>query len=399
MAIDTVTLAIDGGAPVRRTMLPYARHAVDDADIEAVVAVLRSDWLTTGPAVAAFEAAFAERVGARFAVAVSSGTAALHAAVYAAGLGPGDEAIVPPLTFVATANCVRYQGAAVRFADVRRDTLNLDSAQIERARAPRTKAIISVDYAGQPADMDELCALAREHDLVVIEDASHALGAIYRTRRVGSLAHMTTFSLHPAKHVTTGEGGVITTDDPDLAARLRLFRTHGITSDHHQRQREGSWLYEMVELGFNYRISDMQCALGQSQLAKLDAWLDRRSEIAARYSAAFGTVPEVETPTTQPDRESAWHLYVLRLNLDALRVDRARVFEALRAENIGVNVHYIPVPWHPYYERLGYSRGNWPVSEHEYTRLLSLPIFPAMSDRDVDDVIEATIKVVRYFSR
>jgi perosamine synthetase len=330
---------------------------------------------------------------------VCNGTAALHAAVFASGIGPGDEVIVPAMTFAASANCVRYQGGTVIFADVRSDTLNLDPACVEAAITPRTRAIVTVDYTGQPSDLDELSDLAARHNLKMIEDAAHALGAIYRGRRVGALAHLTTFSLHPVKHITTGEGGVITTDDPEMAARLRMFRNHGITSDHRQREVTGSWFYEMVNLGYNYRLTDFQCVLGLSQLKKLPAWLTRRREIAARYTAAFASLLEIEPPTVLPDRKPAWHLYVIRLNLERLRVSRAEVFKALRAENIGVNVHYIPVPWHPYYQKLGYTRGQWPVAEAAYERLVSLPMFPAMSDQDVQDVICAVTKVVRAYAR
>lgn len=392
-------LAINGGSPVRAAMLPYGRQSVDDQDIQAVVAALRSDWLTTGPRVAEFEAAFAKAVGAGYAVAVSSGTAALHAATFAAGIGLDDEVITTPMTFAATANCVRYQGGTVVFADVRKDTLNLDPAKVAACITPKTKAIVTVDYTGQPSDLDELNAIASRHRLTVIDDASHALGATYRTHRIGALADLTTFSLHPVKHITTGEGGMVTTDSPELVARLRRFRTHGITTDFRDREREGSWLYEMVELGFNYRLTDLQSALGLSQLSKLDGWVVRRREIAARYTKAFVSLPEIEMPTVLPDRESAWHLYVIRLSLDCLRVGRAEVFKALRAENIGVNVHYIPVPWHPYYQSLGYKKGEWPVAESAYERMISLPIFPAMTDGDVEDVIAAVTKVISHFRK
>jgi perosamine synthetase len=380
-------------------MLPYGRQTVDESDIEAVVDVLRSDWLTTGPRVAEFEQAFARTVDARHAVVVSSGTAALHAAAYAAGLKGGDEAIVPPMTFAASANCVVYQGADVVFADVRSDTLNLDPACVAAGLTPRTRAIVTVDYTGQPSDLDELMALARQHDLTLIEDAAHSLGATYRNRPIGALAHLTIFSLHPVKHVTTGEGGVITTDDPDLDRRLRQFRNHGITSDHRQREVAGSWFYEMVDLGYNYRITDIQCALGLSQLEKLPAWLARRRQIAARYTAELANLPELELPTVLPDREPAWHLYVIRLNLDRLTAGRAEVFRALRAENIGVNVHYIPVPWHPFYQERGYLKGQWPRAESAYERMMSLPIFPGMSDADVEDVVVAVRKVIAHYRR
>ena len=389
-------LAIDGGVPTRPTMLPYGRHSVDDEDIESVVTALRSGWLTTGPTVDAFEAAFAETVGARYAVAVSNGTAALHAAAFAAGIGPGDEVVTTPLTFAASANCARYLGATVVFADVRPDTLNLDPADVARRITPRTRAIVPVDYTGQPADLDQLAQLAARHGLTVIEDASHALGATYHGRRIGAVAPLTTFSLHPVKHVTTGEGGVVTTDDLALRDRLKMFRTHGITSDANER---ASWLYEMVALGFNYRLSDLQCALGLSQLRKLGGSLKRRRAIAATYGERFASVTELETVTMLPDRESAWHLYVVRLRLDRLRADRAEIFRALRAENIGVNVHYIPVPWHPYYRDLGYRRGGWPVAEAAYEGLLSLPMFPAMTDHDVEDVVRAMTKVIGRFRR
>ncbi len=387
-------LAIEGGTPVRHTMLPYGRQWLDDGDIDAVAQALRSDWLTTGPRVAKFEEAFAAHVGARFAVAVSSGTAALHAAAFAAGIGPGDEVIVPPLTFAASANCVRYQGGTVVFADVRQDTLCLDPGQVEAAITPRTRAIVAVDYAGQPSDLHDIMGIADRHGLMVIEDGCHALGATYRGRWVGTLAHLTAFSLHPVKHITTGEGGVVTTDNERLAERMRNFRNHGITSDHRQRDARGSWFYEMETLGWNYRLTDFQCALGLSQLQKLPGWVARRREIAARYSKAFVEMPEIEAPTVLSDRESAWHLYPIRLHLERLRVGREGVYRALRAENIGVNVHYIPVPWHPYYQRLGYAKGHWPVAEGAYERIMSLPIWPAMTKRDEEDVIAAVRRVV-----
>jgi len=388
------SLAIHGGRPVRGTVLPYGHQSVDEADVQAVVEILRSEWLTTGPMVGAFEEAFAVAVGAGYAVAVSNGTAALHAAVFAAGIGPGDEVIVPAMTFAASANCVRYQGATPIFADVRPDTLNLDPVCADAAITEQTRAIITVDYTGQPSDLDELAALAERHHLILIEDACHALGATYRGRPIGCLAHLTAFSLHPVKHITTGEGGLVTTNDAEMAARLRLFRNHGITTVPSQREAAGSWFYEMVELGYNYRLTDFQCALGMSQLKKLSRWLARRREIAARYTAAFSTVPEIEVPTVLPDRQPAWHLYVIRLNLERLRVGRTEIFKALRAENIGVNVHYIPVPWHPYYQKLGYRKGQWPVSEGAYERFVSLPVWPGMTDSDVDDVIAAVSKVV-----
>lgn len=393
------TLAVEGGAPVRETPLPYGRQSIEEEDIRAVVEVLRSDWLTTGPKVGEFEEAFAARVGAKYAVSFSSGTAALHGAAFAAGLKPGDEAITSPMTFAATANCVLYQGARPVFADVCADTLNLDPEHAAARVSAQTRAILPIAYAGHPADLDAFMALAEQRRLVVIEDACHALGAEYCGRRTGSIAHMSVFSFHPVKHVTTGEGGMVTTDRADYAELLRRFRNHGITSDALQRQATGQWHYEMVALGFNYRLTDIACALGQSQLRKLEENLSRRRAIAARYTAAFRGMPEVIVPVVRDDVKAAWHLYPIRLELARLRADRGQVFKALRAENIGVNVHYIPVHLHPYYrEHLGCKAGEYPIAENAYEGLLSLPMFHAMSDQDVEDVITAVRKVVTYFA-
>ncbi|MBI4270635.1 MAG: UDP-4-amino-4,6-dideoxy-N-acetyl-beta-L-altrosamine transaminase [Candidatus Rokubacteria bacterium] len=380
-------------------MLPYGRQELDEADVAAVVESLRSDWLTTGPRVAEFERRVAERVGVRHAVAVSSGTAALHAAAFAAGLGPGDEAIVPPLTFAATANAVLYQGATPVFADVLPDTLTLDPARVREQLTARTRAIVAVDFAGHPADLDELRALARTQGLALLDDAAHALGAEYRGRPVGGRADLTTFSFHPVKHVTTGEGGMVVTDDAALAERVARFRNHGITTGHAERFQSGEWFYEMVDLGFNYRLTDVQCALGLSQLDKLDRFLARRAAIAARYREALGRLPGVALQTVAPDVRHAWHIFPLLLDLDRLAADRRAIFTALRAEGIGVNVHYIPVYWHPYYQRLGYPKGLCPVAERAYERLLTLPLFPAMEDRDVEDVVTAVRRVITHYAR
>src|SRR5271170_7759402 len=393
-------LAVDGGTPVRNTLLSYGRQSIGDDDIQSVVEVLRSDWLTTGPKVAEFEEAFADRVGAKYAVSFSSGTAALHGAAFAAGLKPGDEAITSPMTFAATANCVLYQGATPVFADVSADTLNLDPEKIAPRITPRTRAILPVDYAGHPADLDAILELVVRHGMVVIEDACHALGAEYRRRRTGSIADMTVFSFHPVKHVATGEGGMVTTDRADYAGTLRRFRNHGISSDARRRQAEGQWRYEMVLLGFNYRLTDIACALGLTQLKKLEANLLRRREIAARYAAAFRDLPGVMPPVVRSGVKPAWHLYPIRLNLERLSADRAQVFRALRAENIGVNVHYIPVHCHPYYrDRFGYRGGEYPVAEDAYERLISLPMFHGMTDDDVDTVIQAVNKVIMHFRK
>lgn len=297
----TSRLAIEGGKPVRPTLLPYGRQSVDEEDIQAVVEVLRSDYLTTGPKVREFEEAFTAYVGAKYAVAVSSGTAALHAAVFAAGIGAGDEVIVPPMTFAATANAVVFQGGKPVFADVDSDTLLLNPAELEKKITPRTKAIIAVDYAGQPCDYDSLRAITDHHRLMLIADACHALGAMYKGRKVGTLADLNIFSFHPVKHITTGEGGMITTDNPKFAEQLRIFRNHGITTDHREREQQGSWFYEMVDLGYNYRLTDFQCALGMSQLGKLAKWVARRQEIAAIYDEALADIPGIQPLGHRPD--------------------------------------------------------------------------------------------------
>ena len=394
------TLAIHGGTPVRKTLLPYGKQSVDEDDIQAVVETLRSDWLTTGPKIPEFEEAFAAWVGTRYAVSFSSGTAALHGAAFAAGIGAGDEAITTPLTFAATANCVLYQNGTPVFADVTPDTLSLDPERVSAAVSTRTKALLPVDYAGHPADLDAMLAIAERHGLVVIEDACHALGAEYKAKRVGSIAPMTVFSFHPVKHLTTGEGGMVTTDNAAYADALRKFRNHGISSGTRDRQQAGQWHYEMVLLGYNYRLTDVACALGLQQLDKLEANLKRRREIAARYTAVFRDTPGICVPRVRENALPAWHLFPIRLELAKLSTGRTEIFRALRAENIGVNVHYIPVHLHPYYrERFGYRGGEFPIAENAYAALISLPMFHGMSDADVEDVIRAVELVLSFYRK
>jgi perosamine synthetase len=375
---------------VRKTLLPYGRQWIDDDDVAAVTAVLRSDWLTTGPKVDEFEHAFAEFTGSKHAVAVTNGTAALHTAVYALDIQPGDEVIVTPMTFAASVNCVLYQGGTPVFVDVEPDTLLIDPEQIEAKITSRTKAIIAVDYAGHPCDYDRLQAIAQRHNLKLIDDACHAVGGSYNGRPVGTLADLNTFSLHPVKHFTTGEGGVITTDDAELARRMRIFRNHGITTDHRQRAEVGGFFYEMVDLGYNYRITDFQCALGLSQLRRLPEFLARRQHIAALYDAAFVDIDYVKSLAVRPNVNHAYHLYMVQFDTEALGLSRAEIFSALRAANIGVNVHYIPVHLHPYYQQhRNTGPGMCPIAEAAYERLITLPIFPQMVESDVDDVILA----------
>src|SRR5262245_28772841 len=395
----TDRLAIDGGAPVRGTLLSYGRQTIDEDDVQAVVAALRSPWLTTGPEVDRFERAVAAVEGAPHAVAVNSGTAALHAAVFAAPLGPGDEVVVPSLTFAGSANAVVYQGGVPVFADVRRDTLNVAPADLAAKISPRTRALMAVDFAGQPADLAEIGAVARDHRLALIEDAAHALGGEYRGRRLGTLADLTTFSFHPVKHVTTGEGGLVTTASDEMNARLRRFRNHGLEADFKVRDEKGDEYTPMVDLGYNYRLTDVACALGLSQLAKLDQFLKQRAELAQRYRTELARQPGVLLPEVAPDVRHAWHIFPALLEIERLAAARREILVALRAENIGVTIHYVPVYWHPYYRARGYQRGLCPNAEWAFERLLTLPLFPAMSDEDVDAVLTAVRKVLGHYLR
>lgn len=368
-------------------VIPYGRQWLDDDDIAAVVEVLRSDYLTIGPAVGRFERALTDATGAAHAVALNSGTSALHAMYFAAGIGPGNEIITSPLTFAATANAALYLSATVRFVDVESDTGNLDPDLVEDAITERTKAIVPVDFAGHPADYDRLRTIADQHSLKLLADAAHSLGATYKGRPVGTLADATELSFHPVKPVTTAEGGAVVTDDPELARRAARFRTHGITKDASELEHtdEGPWWYEQHGLGFNYRITDVQAALGASQLRKLERFIKRRRDIAAMYDEALAGIDGLELPGRRADVEPGWHLYVVRTRDPN---HRRPLFERLRAEGLGVQVHYLPVYWHPYYAQLGYRRGECHVAESYYSRALSLPVFPAMQDDDVARVID-----------
>ncbi len=394
--------------------IPYGRQSIDDADIEAVVKVLKSDYLTTGPAVAAFEKKVADYVGAKYAVAVSNGTAALHVACLAAGIGVGDEVVTTPITFAASANCVLYCGGTPVFADIDPDTYNISPVELERKITSRTKAIIPVHYTGQPCDMDAILEIAHKHDLLVIEDGAHALGASYKGKKIGSIADMTCFSFHPVKPVTTGEGGMIVTDNEELYRKLVLYRSHGITRDNDMMQQyedqlrqstdpalqeaadmlrgdvmdPGGWYYQQLELGYNYRITDIACALGASQMDKLDRFLERRRQIAGKYDEAFADIPQIKTPWQQEGCQSGWHLYMIQ----TMERSRREVFDGLRQAGIGVNVHYIPVYRHPYYQRNGYAGVHCLNAEAFYERAVSLPIFPGLTGSQQDYVIEHVIK-------
>jgi perosamine synthetase len=365
-------------------MIPYGRQYIDEDDVRAVTEALRSDYLTTGPLVEEFEGKVASYCRAGAAVAVSSGTAALHCAMFALGVGPGDEVVVPPMTFAATANCVLYLGGTPVFADVDPDTLLIDPEKAERKITPRTKAIIGVDYAGQPCDWDVLREIADRRGVALVADGCHALGAEYRGRRVGALADMTTFSFHPVKHITTGEGGMVVTDSEKYADKMRRFRNHGISTDHRQRESRSDWRYDMIDLGFNYRITDIQCALGISQMKKLEDFLGRRRAIASAYDEAFGGSGSVRPLKVRNKINHAYHLYVVRVPANG----RGEVFSGLREAGVGVNVHYIPVHLHPYYRReLGIGEGQCPKAEACYREIISLPMWPGLSDEEREFVV------------
>lgn len=367
-------------------MIPYGRQMIEEDDIQAVMDVLKSDYLTTGPKIAEFEKCVADYVGAKYAVAIANGTAALHAACFAAGIEEGDEVITSPLTFAASANCVMYCGGTPVFADVDPATYNIAPDDIKRKITDRTKAVIPVHLAGQPCDIDAIHKIAEEHHLIVIEDGAHALGSVYKGHKIGALSDMTIFSFHPVKPITTGEGGMITTDNEELYQRLCLFRSHGITRDESRMTRsEGGWFYQQMELGYNYRITDIQCALGCSQIKKLERFLTRRRELAKRYDEAFQDCPHLITPYQLPETDSGYHLYIIQV----VDCDRKQVFDNLRTKGIGVNVHYIPVYYHPYYREHGYRNVCCPNAEQLYERFISIPLHQGMTDEEQDYIIKA----------
>ncbi len=371
--------------------IPYGRQSIREEDIEEVVRVLRSDYLTTGPKVTEFEKVVADYVGAKYAVAVSNGTAALHIACLAAGIGAGDEVITSPITFAASANCVLYCGGTPVFADIKKDTYNIDPEDIERKITPKTKAIIPVHYTGQPCEMDAITEIAKKHNLIVIEDGAQVISGEYKGKKIGSISDMTTFSFHPVKPVTTGEGGMVTTNNKKLYERLKLFHTHGITREPElMDKQDGPWYYEQLELGFNYRITDIQCALGISQMRRLDAFAKHRRALAARYNQGFADCKNVITPYQHPDCLSSWHLYMIQVPADM----RKAVFEKLRQAGIGVNVHYIPVYKHPYYQAHGYQDICCPNAETFYAGAITLPLYADMTEEQVDYVVEKVVDAV-----
>jgi UDP-4-amino-4,6-dideoxy-N-acetyl-beta-L-altrosamine transaminase len=393
--------AIAGGTPVRETKLYYGHQYIDDADINAVVEVLKSDYLTCGPKVTELEERLCRLMGAKYAVACSNGTAALHIAALAAGLGEGDELITTPITFAASANCGLYCGAKPVFADINPNTYNISPESVKEKITDKTRAVVAVDFTGQAVELDELLGICHEKGITLIEDGAHSIGTKYNGKPVGSIADMTTFSFHPVKTVTGGEGGAVLTNSEEFYQKLLLYRSHGITRnpDLMQHEPHGSWYYEQVDLGYNYRITDIQCALILSQLDKIDKFSARRSEIVKKYNEAFSEIPELFVQQEIPQSDTTRHLYILRIKPELLNIDRKGFFEAMAAENICCNVHYLPVYWLPYYEKLGYEKGICPNAEKLYNEIMSLPLYYSLTDEDVDDVIRAVMKIADYYRK
>ena len=393
--------AIEGGKPIRKKFLPYGTQWIDDNEINEVVDSLKSDWITTGPKMRTFEEKFKQFKDSKYAVAVNSGTAALHISTSSINIQPGDEVITTPLTFVASANSVIYRGGIPVFADIKKDTYNIDPIEIKKKISSKTKAIIPVHFAGQPCDMDEICEIAEENNLFVIEDAAHAVDAEYKSKKIGNISDLTAFSFHPVKNMTTAEGGMVTTNDNDLYEKLIMLRTHGITKDAVNRfGKSGGYYYDMQYLGFRYNLSELHASLGIHQLNKLEMFQKRRREIVKIYNRELADFDEITLPYIKPDIKHSWHLYILQLNLENLKVDRDYIFNALREENIGVNVHYIPVHYHSYYQnKFGLKKGLLPKVEWLFPRLLTIPLFHKMNDDDVYDVVNSLEKVLKYYRK
>lgn len=394
-------LAINGGSPVRDQKISYGRQWIEQDDIEAVEATLKSDFLTCGPKVKEMEDVLCAYTGAKYAVAVSNGTAALHIACMVAGIGEGDEVITTPITFAASANCALYCGATPVFADINPETYNIDPKSIREHITEKTKAVVAVDFTGQAVEMDEIRKICDEYHLILIEDAAHSIGTAYKGVKVGSLADITCMSFHPVKTVTGGEGGAVLTNNKEYYHKLMLARAHGITRDVEDMsgEPEGPWYYEEIALGYNYRITDFQAALIISQMKKLDKFVARRKEIVDAYNKAFADMPEIILQKEIPESDTCRHLYIIQLDLEKLTCTRREFFDAMAAENVQPQVHYIPVYWFPHYQRLGYEKGICPKAEYLYGRIMSIPLYPKMTDTDVADVICAVKKVVENYRK
>ena len=394
-------LALLGGKPVRDSFLPYFLPTIEGEEIGEVVDTLKSDWITTGPKTYQFEKAFQEYIGTKHAVAVSSCTAALHLSLLAAGIGEGDEVITTPFTFASSVSVIIHQRARPIFVDIKWDTYNIDPQKIEVAISDKTKAIMPVHYAGQPCEMDKILGIARKYNLLVIEDAAHALGANYKGRKIGAIGDLTSFSFYATKNITTAEGGMVTLENDDFAERIRLLSLHGISKDAWKRySSEGSWYYEILHPGYKYNMTDIQASLGIHQLRKLDRFQETRVKLASLYNEAFRDMPEIKEPHVDDHMQHAWHLYPIQINTELLSIDRSKFIEALKAENIGTSVHFIPIHLHPYYrDRFGFRRGDFANAEYVYDRIISLPLYPRMTEKDVEDVIAAIRKIVNYYRR
>lgn len=395
-----VNLAIHGAKPVREEFIPYGKQYIDEDDIKAVVDVLKSPYLTAGPMIEKFEQMLCSVTGASYATAISNGTSALHAACYAAGITDGDEVITTAVTFAASANSVLYCGGVPVFADIKPDTWNIDPNEIEKKITDKTKAVIAVDFTGQAVELQEIGRICKKHNLILIEDAAHSLGTKYNGVAVGAIADMTTFSFHPVKTITCGEGGAVMTNNEEINKKLKLFRTHGITRDENlMTQNPYNGYNEQLELGFNYRMTDFQAALGLSQLEKLDIFAKRRTEIVDKYNKEFSLIPEITLQREIDESETVRHLYIIRLNINMLREGRNTIYKALNAENIGLQVHYMPVYLHPYYQSLGYEKGICPISENLFEEIITIPLYYSLTDNDVIDVISAVKKVIAYYRK
>lgn len=398
--MDNMLPAIEGGTPVRTEFIPYGKQYIDDEDIEAVKEVLKSPYITAGPKVGEFEKRLSELTGAKYAVAISNGTSALHAACYAAGISDGDEVITTPITFAASANCILYCGGVPVFADIDPETWNIDPIDIEKKITKKTKAIIAVDFTGQAVKLDEIKELCKKHNLILIEDAAHSIGTKYKETPVGGIADLTTFSFHPVKTITCGEGGAILTNNEEFYNKMLLFRSHGITRDMDlMTQKPFEGYNEQLDLGYNYRMTDFQAALGVSQLSKIDMFKKRRNEIVKKYNDAFMNIPELIIQKEISESDTVRHLYIIRLKSERLKVDRNQIYKALSKENVGLQIHYIPVYYHPYYKSLGYKKGLCPIAEKLYEEIITIPLYYSLTDEDVDSVIAAVTKVINYYRK
>lgn len=380
---------------MRHTFLPYALHWIDDEDIAEVVKVLKSDWITTGPTIKAFEASVCSYTKCIYGIAVNSGTAALDIAIASLDLTRG-EVITTPFTFIATTNAILFNNLKPVFADIEKETYNIDPKEIRKKITSKTKAIVYVDYAGQPCDEEEIREIANQHNLYLIEDAAHALGAEYKGKKIGAFADITTLSFHPVKHITTGEGGMCLSGNQELANKMTMLRNHGINKDGKARYgSDASWDYDVEFLSRNYRITDFQAALGISQLKKIERFIARRTEIAELYRKAFQDIPEITLPFVKPSVRHAWHLYTILLN----GINRNKFFKLMREKNIGVNVHYIPVYHHHYYREFDFKPKDFPITEDVFSRTITLPLYPRMSNEDVNDVVDAVKQTIRELKR